>query len=92
MVRGEAPVSSLPGAEAMASRTTAATVSLDMPRLRQYFDSSQTLKGFVPLLALQPMQHLAMFVRVTRAASFTMCSHDGLLRRAVVVAVNSTWQ
>lgn len=35
-----------------------------MPRALQYLDSSQTTRLLVPLLALHPMQHLAMFSRV----------------------------
>ena len=57
-----------------------------MPRCKQYRDRNQTSRGLVPLLALQPMQQRAMFSRVTMDASLTMCSHDGRLRLADVMA------
>jgi len=40
----------------------------------QYVNSIHAQSGFVPLLALQDAQHLAMFSRVTIVASLTMCS------------------
>src|SRR5262245_12738636 len=46
----------------------------------------------VPLLALQAMQHLAMFSAVTMLASLMMCSHDGRLRRISLPGTNSTPQ
>lgn len=52
-----------------------------MPRVLQYFESSQPARVFCPLLALQPMQHRTMFSRVMILASLMMCSHDGLLLR-----------
>ena len=48
-----------------------------MPWVAQYLDWSQSARCLVPLLALHPMQHRAMFSRVTMLASLTMCSHDG---------------
>ena len=61
-------------------------------RVLQYFDSSHSTRFLVPLLALHPMQHLAIFSRVTMRASLMMCSHDGLSRRLALCAVKSTPQ
>jgi hypothetical protein len=63
-----------------------------MPRDLQYLDSNHAASGMVPLLALQPMQHLAMFSLVTILASLMMCSQDGLQRRSAAVRPNSTPQ
>jgi hypothetical protein len=46
----------------------------------------------LPLLALQPMQHSAMFSLVMIRASLMMCSHDGLQRLFGLSAENSTPQ
>jgi hypothetical protein len=75
-----------------AARTTAATDSEEIPRALQYVESSQVARRFVPLLALQEMQHRAMFSRVMIRASLTMCSQEGLWRRAGGSATNSTPQ
>lgn len=72
--------------------TTGATVPSQMPRERQYRDSSRSSSGFAPLLALQPMQQRAIFCRVTILASLTMCSQDGRFRRSVESGRNSTSQ
>lgn len=53
-----------------------------MPREAQYFEPSHALSDLVPLLALQPMQHSAMFSELMMLASLTMCSHDRRLPRA----------
>ena len=60
---------------------TDATDARVMPWVAQYLDWSQLARCLVPLLALHPMQHRAMFSRVTTLASLMMCSHDGRLRR-----------
>src|SRR5688572_4132290 len=73
-------------------RTTNATESPVMPRVVQYFDWSHSARLFVPLLALHPTQHLAMFSRVMIRASLIMCSHEGLSRRLAACAANSTPQ
>ena len=72
--------------------TTEATDSRVIPRVLQYFESSHSTRLFVPLLALHPTQHLAMFSRVMMRASLMMCSHDGLSRRLAVWAVKSVPQ
>ena len=63
-----------------------------MPRDLQYLDSGHAASNFVPLLALHPMQHLAMFSLVTILASLTMCSQDGRQRRSIAIPANSTPQ
>jgi len=58
-----------------------ATVCRVMPWCPQYLELSQTARSLVPLLALHPMQHKAMFSRVTMFSSLMMCSQEGRERR-----------
>ena len=83
-----APAQQLQAFDSKADRTTDATDPRVIPRVLQYVDSSHSTRFFVPLLALHPMQHLAMFSRVMMRASLLMCSHDGLSRRFALCAVN----
>jgi hypothetical protein len=51
-------------------------VSSPILRLPQQALLSQLARVNVPLLALQPTQHRAMWLRETRGKSLTMCSHE----------------
>jgi hypothetical protein len=78
--------------ESSAERATNATELCVIPRLMQYFDCNHSTRRFFPLLALHPIQHLAMFSGVTICASLMMCSHDGLSRRFEFGPSNETAQ
>ena len=79
-------------ARASAAWTTDATVRREMPLFMQYLDSSHAAKSLAPLLALQPLQQMAVFSRVTTGASLTIGSHEGLPRLGPETAANETPQ
>jgi hypothetical protein len=72
--------------------TTPATVSAETPFFLQYEDFNQSVKFFVPLLALHETQHRQIFSNVTIFASFTICSHDGDVFRQTSGLVKGTPQ